>query len=146
MEIREVSKKDLSKCAEVFSRAFSKAPWNESWNTESALERLIHFYNSKGFCGIVAEESDVSGFILGNIEPYLSGPIFYLREMCVKSERQNSGIGNSLLVHLEKTLQLKGVNNIYLITEHDIPAAQFYMKRGYKVDENIALLSKSISS
>ena len=146
MELREIIKKDLKKCAEVFSRAFSNTPWNESWNTESALERISHFYDSKGFCGVLAEEGEALGFVLGNIEPYFSGPIFYLREMCVDPELQNSGIGKKMLTRIEKILELKGVKVIYLITERDIPAAQFYIKRGYKVDKNSDSLSKSISS
>jgi ribosomal protein S18 acetylase RimI-like enzyme len=145
-ELREIQKKDLAICAEIFSRTFSNTPWNENWNTDSALERISHFYDSKGFCGVVAEEDGVLGFVLGNIEPYFTGPIFYLREMCTDPAYQNSGIGSMLLTRLENTLASKGVKSIYLITEHNIPAEQFYMKRGYKVDENTGSFSKAISS
>ena len=146
MELREIIKNDLEKCADIFYKTFTDYPWNENWNNESALERISHFYYSKDFCGVVAKEDGVIGFVLGNIEPYFSGPIFYLREMCTDPAHQNSGIGTKLLTKIEKILALKGVNIIYLITERDIPAARFYIERGYKVDENTASLSKTISS
>lgn len=145
MEFREINKKDLEKCAEIFKRSFSNEPWNESWSSESALERISHFYDSKGFCGALAEEGVVLGFVLGNIEPYFSGAIFYLREMCIEPEHQNSGAGDILLKKIENILKLKGVVSIYLITEHNIPAANFYVKRGFKVDENTCSFSKMIS-
>ena len=146
MESREINKKDLEKCAEIFSQTFSAAPWKENWVKETALERISHFYDSKGFCGVVAEEDEILGFVLGNIEPYYSGAIFYLREMCIDPEHQNSGIGNILLTTIEKILKSKGVVSIYLLTEHDIPAARFYIKRGFKEDENTGSFSKTISS
>jgi len=146
MEFREIIKTDLENCAEIFIRTFSSKPWNESWSNETALERISHFYDSKGFCGVLAVEDEALGFVLGNIEPYFSGPIFYLREMCIYPEFQNSGIGKELLNKIENILKLKGVVSIYLITEHNIPAAHFYIKRGFKVDENTGSLSKTISS
>lgn len=144
MDILNITQKHLMACAEIYSNTFSTAPWNEHWTTTSALERLSHFYDSKGFCGALAQEKAILGFVLGNIEPYYSGSIFYLREMCTSASYQNSGIGIQLLDYLEQNLRHQGVRQIYLLTEQHIPAAQFYQNRGYAIDENCASYSKNL--
>ena len=145
MELCEIVRIDLWSCAKLFSRTFTKEPWNENWSTDSAYKRLEHFYDSKGFCGVLAKEDSVSGLVLGNIEPYFFGPIFYLREMCIDVNCQNNGIGTQLLLYIEGALRLKGVHNIYLLTEHNFPAAQFYQKRGYEADQNTGLYLKKLT-
>lgn len=146
MEIREITHKDLTACADIFSRTFSSEPWNEEWNITSALERLTCFFQSEGFCGVLAEEDNVVCFVMGNIEPFYSGPIFYLREMCTDMDNQSRGIGSQTLQFLEEKLRSKRVNNVYLLTEHGIPAAQFYQNRGFNVDRNTEFYSKNINS
>ena len=146
MEIREIIQNDLNICAEIFSRTFSSEPWNEKWSTTSALERLEHFYLSKGFYGIVAEEDTVVGFVVGNSEPYYTGSIFYLREMCTDIDYQCKGVGKQLLLCLEDNLKSKLIHDIYLLTERNLPAAHFYQNRGFKIDENTGSYSKRINS
>ena len=146
MEIRTINESDLTSCAEIFSRTFSKEPWNEKWSTDSAFERLAHFYHSKGFCGVLAEEENVAGFVLGNVEPYYSGAVFYLRDMCTSTEHQSKGVGTKILMLLEEMLVLRNVRNIYLLTEYSIPAAKFYRNRGFEIDEKSSSFSKIIYS
>jgi len=114
MEIRDIKQNDLNVCSEIFSRTFSGEPWKEKWTATSALERLEHFYKSKGFYGIVAEEDTVIGFVLGNSEPYYTGLIFYLREMCTDIDYQNKGVGKHLLLNLENNLKSKSIYIIFI--------------------------------
>ena len=145
MNVRDIHENDISSCAEIFSRVFSHTHWNENWNTQSAYERLNHFYQSKGFCGVLAENNHViPGFVLGNIEPYYSGSIFYLREMCTDVTYQSSGIGTQLLKYLEERLLLLNTHSIYLLTEHNVPAASFYQNRGFKLENNTGSFIKTI--
>ena len=146
MEKRAIEERDLNACAELYSQTFSLAPWNEEWTTSSAIERLSHFYNSKGFCGVVAENVSAAGFIMGTIEPYYSGPIFYLREMCIGINQQSKGIGSKLLKHLESSLYEKKVTDIYLITEHKYPAAGFYQNRGFENNEDTGIYMKKVNN
>ena len=66
MKIRKIELDDIDICARLFAKTFSSPPWNESWDIVSAKERLQHFYESKGFIGILAEHDDIVVFSLGN--------------------------------------------------------------------------------
>lgn len=64
---------------------------------DRAESRLLHFFNFQGFVSLLAEsENEILGFVAGNSEPFRLYDIFYLREICIKSELQRSGIGRML--------------------------------------------------
>lgn len=144
MRVREIQEADIESCAQLYMQVFSDEPWNENWSYLTALERLLHFYHSKGFVGALAEDQGVVSFALGNTEPYCSGAFFYLREMCTKKDVQGKGVGKKVLRCLESNLQLIDVQHIYLITKRDIPAANFYLGCGFAESEEVAFYSKSV--
>lgn len=148
MNIRPIKEDDLKECANIFKHVFSSEPWNEPWTCESAHTRLDHFFKSVGFYGLLAEvnSGNISGFILGNKEPFCHGELFYLREMCVNNEEQGSGIGSSLLAALEENLTLQGVRGAYLATAKDIPAAAFYQKNEFKISSGMGFYNKRLGT
>ena len=146
MNIREITKSDLEACSTIFSRVFSSPPWSESWTVSNALQRLSHFYNSEGFIGLLAEEVDVLGFVIGNSEPYQNDSIFYLREMCTDIDHQTHGIGSELIVSLDEKLKSLTIQNIYLATDMNIPAVDFYTKNGFSCEAKMAFYSKHVHS
>jgi len=143
--IRKIESEDLNKCSALYSRVFSAPPWSEAWSQEKAYTRLNHFYQSAGFVGLLAESESVTGFVLGNMEPFLDGTWFYLREMCVDNSAQNQGVGTKLLNELNKGLISKAVKNIYLATERDIPAAKFYENNGYLKEDKMAFYYRRLN-
>lgn len=147
MILRNIEEDDIEICAELFMQVFSSDPWNEEWSIVFANERLSHFYQSKGFFGVLAEEQNsVVGFALGNTEPFYFGSMFYLREMCIKTKLQNKGVGKEILKALEDELLTKKINRIYLTTERDIPAASFYQKNGFNYSEKMGFYAKRTNS
>lgn len=146
MEFCRVIEKDISQMSELYRIVFSLSPWNEDWNYNIAFKRLNHFCKTDGFVGIIAKEKDnVLGFAIGNIEPFLHGDIFYLREMCVHPDFQNSGIGSKVINELERTLTELNIKSIYLFTDRKIPAASFYTKHGYALNNDLTIFTKDIS-
>ena len=142
--IREINKDDLELCSELYAQVFSGPPWSEKWSKEKANERLSHFYKSEGFIGLVIANEGITGFVLGNSEPFLDGNWFYLREMCVAKDRQGKGAGTALLKQLNETLAAKSVKNIYLATDRNIPAAKFYIKNGFSQEEKMGFYYKEV--
>lgn len=142
MDIRNICEQDLPSCAELFAQVFSQAPWNEPWKQDAALKRLTHFYQSKGFIGVLLWDQKLIGFALGNIEPFYFGDLFYLREMCIDPTVQNTGYGKHLMQALQERLQQQDVKGIYLTTEQQITAAQFYQKQGFQPSESMRFYSK----
>lgn len=132
MLIRKILKSDIKSCAKVYQEVFNHSLWKESWSYEEAVNRLEYIYKTDGFIGLVAiYENSVLGFVLGNIEPYTKGNAFYLREMCVKTQKQNEGIGNKLIINLHNELKKTKVIISYLITQQNSSASNFYKKNGY---------------
>lgn len=143
--LRCIQEEDIERCAVLFTQVFSSHPWSEPWNNNFAKERLLHFYKSTGFVGVLAEQDDFLGFALGNTEPFYSGPIFYLREMCVQAELHNRGVGHQLLQFLQKKLSEQKVGGMYITTQKNIPAASFYQKNGFSYSEDMGFYAKSLS-
>lgn len=144
MKLRRIQEADIDSCAILFTQVFSSKPWNEEWNKDLALERLLHFYQSKGFIGIIAEQESIIGFVLGNTEPFYFGSMFYLREMCTRTNLQNQGAGKKILEALEEELHTEGIQRIYLTTERTIPASSFYQKNGFNYSDKMGFYAKSI--
>lgn len=145
MKLRRIDKTDLKSCAQLYAAVFSSAPWSEAWDEATALTRLLHFYESSGFIGVLAERDGVVGFALGNTEPFYFGTLFYLREMCVSNSLQCQGIGSRVYGALEEQLKLNQVKGVYLATERAIPAAQFYLGKGFHCSESMGFYSKKFN-
>ena len=145
MKIRLIDRDDIDACAKLFVDVFSITPWNESWTNETAKDRLLHFYESKGFLGLIAEREGVVGFALGNSEPFYFGSMFYLREMCIQSDLQHQGLGNKLYLALERELSLAKIHSIYLTTHRETVAANFYARNGFKCSDKMGFYAKCIA-
>lgn len=135
---------DLVKCIETFIKVFNDEPWNDEWTFPKAHNYLVDFYQTPGFLGvIVIENEEVIGFIMGVQRKWWSGDEFYIHEMCVDTERQNRGIGKSLLEYSIKSLG-NHISNITLLTDRGIPAEAFYKKNGFEEIERLVFLSKNL--
>ena len=146
MELKILEENDLSKCIETFIKVFNDEPWNDEWTYTKAQKYLLDFYNTPGFLGILAiENEEVIGFIFGVHRTWWSGNQFYIHEMCVDSQRQNRGIGKSMLDYLIKLIG-NDISNITLLTNRGIPAEKFYKKNGFEEIERLIFLSKKIKS
>lgn len=146
MIIRNIQRTDLESCAALYADVFSSPPWNEPWTTQAALERLVHFYDSKGFAGVLANCDGLRGFALGNIEPFHTEHLFYLREMCIARKYQSQGVGSQIYRALEGELYSRKIEQVYLATERRIPAAKFYSAIGFKCAEEMGFYTKHVNS
>lgn len=145
MIIRAINKRDLKSCAALYAQVFASAPWLEPWTIEAAFNRLTYFYESLGFVGVLVEKEDLIGFALGNAEPFHSGDLFYLREMCIAPNNQSQGLGRRVISELENELRSRNLQSIYLTTERDIPAAQFYINNGFNYVKKMGFYAKRLT-
>ena len=146
MILRKIETRDIQECARLYAEVFSGPPWNESWSEALALDRLMHFHDSRGFVGLLAEQENIVGFALGNTEPFQSHKIFYLREMCTAPEKQFLGIGRQVIGALENELSLLNVTGIFLTTKREIPAARFYISNGFSDNTSMGFYAKKVGS
>lgn len=130
----------INKCADLFILVFNSPPWDEMWKQQEALNRLEDCYNTPESYGVVATVNDeVVGFAIGYVEKWYDGKHFYLKEMCVKSSNQRSGIGTKIFNTLSQSLISQDVNQLYLLTMRDSIAEAFYKKCGFDNSKMIVI-------
>jgi aminoglycoside 6'-N-acetyltransferase I len=131
-EFRPFSVNDLPLVAALYCEVFSAPPWNEAWTGDTASALLRDTLNTPGSLGLLAwQDGQLVGCTLGYEELSFDGVHFYLKEMFVHPTLQRRGIGARMLHELKRTLGHHGVRRIYLLTERDSAAADFYGAQGF---------------
>ncbi|MBE9193496.1 GNAT family N-acetyltransferase [Gloeocapsopsis crepidinum LEGE 06123] len=145
MKLQPIEYCHLKECADLFIAVFSNPPWNETWSQKSALSRLKDCYDTPGSYGIIAiAENQVFGFAIGFAETWYKDKHFFLKEMCVQSAKQRSGIGTKIMDMLYQDLVTQGVRTMYLLTVRDSSAEAFYEKCGFSNHSKMQIMSKTL--
>ncbi|NQU42375.1 GNAT family N-acetyltransferase [bacterium] len=120
MEIRLIEKTDLPEVVTILMAVYNGEAFGEGWTEETAGLRIRDLYETPGFLGLVYEaEGQVQGFVLGHVERGPRDRRFFIREMCVRPDRQRQGIGTNLVRALLEDL-----------VKHDISALYIYSATG----------------
>ena len=130
-DIERLSERHLAAAAQLYVDVFNAEPWNDTWTVETAHKRLAEIFATPGAIGLVVRPQDPIAALIGYTEQWFDGQHFYLKELYVAPGHQRSGIGTMLIRSLEGLLQEKGVDRVYLLTDHDGPAAAFYLRLGF---------------
>jgi aminoglycoside 6'-N-acetyltransferase I len=143
LDIVEMDPDRLTPFAELYVDVFNSPPWSEEWTVPIALARLGEIAGTPGFLGLaVLDEESVVGFVAGYGETFLDGTDFYIKEMCVKTDRQRQGIGTALLDCLRARLTDDGVRKMYLLTARESSAEAFYAKSGFYTSEKMIMMGQ----
>ena len=144
-EINLFTEKNLDECTFLFVEVFNKKPWNESWTFETAKSLLSQILNTPGFIGFILQKQGIIlGFVVGYWEQRDKSKNFYLKEICVSSNKQRQGIGTKLIEHLVYRLNEIDVNLIYLLTMKDEYAEVFYSKKGFLASHRMIMMTKHL--
>jgi aminoglycoside 6'-N-acetyltransferase I len=81
---------------------------------------------------------------LGYTFHWWQGKDYFIKEFCIKTDEQNKGLGYTFLMEMESYLVDQGLKAIYLMTEKEIPAFNFYHKNGYKLLKDSVMFAKNI--
>lgn len=145
MTIRIFQPDDLVKSIELFIHVFNDEPWNDDWSNEKARLYLSDIAGTPGFIGIVATHNEeLDGLLFGVRKRWWRGDEFYIHEMCVRSDRQRSGIGTRIFEYLDNYLHDNGIGTITLLTDRGTAAEQFYKKNQFKEINRIVFMAKKI--
>ena len=133
MELVKLSVDDKDSIKELFTSVFTKEPWNDDWSDEEQLDAyimdLIGCFNSLalGF----KDENGLQAIALGRIKHWYRKTEFFIDELCVRTSLQGQGIGGRFVEAIEEYLKNIGVRGIFLLTDRDVPAYDFYKKHGF---------------
>ncbi|MFD2113905.1 GNAT family N-acetyltransferase, partial [Thiorhodococcus fuscus] len=100
-KIENLNQDDLVECAELYADAFKEPPWEETWSTEDAFERLNNFLACPNTIALKRVENNrILGFLIGETQQWNDSRLFYLKEICVNGKNQRKGVGKSLIRNL----------------------------------------------
>ena len=132
-ELVELSIKDIDVIKALFKSVFTSPPWNEDWSDDEQLDdylRDIMEVRTPLILGL-AEGGSVIGISVGNIKHWCGGTEYFIEELCIRTDLQGNGYGNKFLSLIEAYLKERGLDQIYLNTQNNVPAYEFYKKHGF---------------
>ena len=144
--IKRLSIEDKEIIKEVFVGVFTKEPWYDDWSDEKQLDMYINDLVGQGYSltyGLYDDE-ELIGLSLGYIKHWYSGTEYIINELCVKTDRQGAGAGTFFIHAIEEAIKELGLKQIFLLTESNVPAYDFYKKNGFVQSEYNVAFSKQI--
>ena len=129
----------------MYVKTFNSEPWNDRWTIETATKRLTQMMDASAAYGIIAYEGEmICGMILGSEEQYYNGPMFNIKEFCVRNDIRKSGFGTKIFKEFEYRLKEKGISSITLNTVAGHKTEGFYNKMGMTTFSDMIVMEKEI--
>ena len=143
IKLKKASKNDLKKLAEIYVEEFSKAPYNEPWTQEKALNKLEIF--SK-YCEIwdIKYENQLVGFIIINPNQWCPGEIAFGEEIAIKQEFQNKGIGTKAFEMIFEKYKKRGFKIFMGMENKNSKAKSLYNKIGVQESRTYTIIEKEL--
>ena len=146
MEIKRLSIDDKEAIKELFTGVFTGEPWNDDWSDKEQLDLYINDLCGQDYSLTYGfyDGDEMIGLSMGYIKHWFRGTEYIINELCIKTDRQGSGAGTLFLAEIEKAIRELGLKQIFLLTDRDVPAYNFYKKNGYVEVSNIVPFAKNV--
>ena len=118
----------LPQMTELFRSVFTREPWNDDWS--QYVREVSGGYHSLNY-GLFIDGRLVA-LSMGEIRHWWEGTNYNINELCVAYDLQGQGIGTRFLKMIEADVRKRGAAGIFLQTEADRPAFDFYRNQGYR--------------
>ena len=144
MTVKKLSIEDKKIITDVFTSVFTKAPWYDDWSDTNQLDMYINDLVGQGYSltfGLF-DDDELIGIALGYVKHWYSGTEYIINEFCVKTERQGAGAGSFFIAEIEKAIKELGIKQIFLLTDSNVPAYQFYKKNGFVEEQTTRSMIK----
>ena len=146
MELKRLSINDKEAIKELFTGVFTGEPWNDEWSDSKQLDCYIDDLCGQSYSltyGLF-EGGELIGLSMGYIKHWYTGTEYIINELCIKTERQESGAGTFFIHEIEKAIKELGLKQIFLLTDSNVPAYEFYKKNGFVECETNVAFAKMI--
>ena len=137
LSLKRLSIKDKEIITDVFTSVFTKEPWNDDWSDTNQLDMYINDLVGQGYSltyGLF-DDDELIGISLGYVKHWYSGTEYIINEFCVKTERQGAGAGSFFIAEIEKAIKEMEIKQIFLLTDSNVPAYNFYKKNGFSEEQ-----------
>ena len=145
--LKRLSIENKEEIKKVFTGVFTKAPWYDDWSDTKQLDLYICDLIGQGYSltyGLYDEAGELIGISLGYIKHWYSGTEYIINELCIKTEKQGNGAGTFFIREIEKAIKELELKQIFLLTDSNVPAYEFYKKNGFVQCETNVAFAKMI--
>jgi GNAT superfamily N-acetyltransferase len=142
-QLKRFESADLAPATKIFYEVFKNPPWNYEWITEEKIAEYFSdlFNTPKTIAYVYLFEGEVSGVCFGSIGDCSPIPVYEIKEIFVRNDLQNKGLGSRMLKAIEADLKQNHITAIRLYTLRTIPAFDFYVKNSFQeIDGAVALM------
>ena len=142
--IARLSDTEFETVRTMFRDVFTAPPWNDDWSDEKQLTAYLEdlMLNRNSCCIGMYENDELLAVSLGSMIHWCSGTEYYIFEFFVRRGMQGAGIGSDFIKQIEEYAKSLGVTHIFLATDRDMPAYNFYLRNGFDVLRNHVSLVK----
>ena len=145
MTIEPLKAKHIQECAALLMQAYNGAPWENHWTLDTAERYLNEFLVNPRFVGFVIYERErLVGATFCHEKTWWIADELFVDEFYVSPEYQHKGYGTALEQHLEKHAKDKKLGGLTLLTDHYMPALNFYKKIGFAHSEHVVFMYKQV--
>ena len=137
LNLKRLTIKDKEIITDVFISVFTKEPWNDDWSDTNQLDMYINDLVGQGYSltyGLF-DDAELIGIALGYVKHWYSGTEYIINEFCIKTDRQGAGAGSFFIAEIEKAIKELGIKQIFLLTDSNVPAYNFYKKNGFSEEQ-----------
>ena len=148
LKIKRLSIKEKEAITNVFLGVFTKEPWNDDWSDTDQLDMYINDLIGQSYSltyGLY-DDDELIGISMGYIKHWYRGTEYIINEFCIKTELQGKGAGTFFIKEIEKAIQELGLNQIFLLTDTNVPAYNFYKKNGFFEETTTVAFGKRVGN
>ncbi|MBR5873616.1 MAG: GNAT family N-acetyltransferase [Oscillospiraceae bacterium] len=137
---------DKETVKELFLAVFTVSPWYDDWSDSTQLDCYITdlMGQSNSLTYGLFENENLIAVSMGRIKHWYTGTEYCIDEFCVRKEMQGKGVGTFFLGNIEKAIREIGLVQIYLQTDIDVKAFDFYIKNGFVHLQDTVSLAKQV--
>ena len=148
LHIRPLDVSNVEMIKAFFADVFTNEPWNDDWSDKEQLHNYILDLTGQSYSLTLAlfEGSTLVGLSMGHIKHWFMGTEYVIEEFCIARSKQHQGLGTKFMQKIEEYIGKFGLTHIFLQTERNVPAYEFYKKIGFTEIEGHVSLGKEVGS
>lgn len=131
---------------ELFLSVFTKEPWNDDWSDRNQLKAYLHDLTgqSNSLTFGLYEGEELIALSMGRIKHWYTGTEYCIDELCVRTAKQGRGVGTLFVQEIGRACKELGMTHLFLQTENNVPAYEFYKKQGFSLLEHNVAFAKEL--
>jgi aminoglycoside 6'-N-acetyltransferase I len=93
---------------------------------------------------ILMRQDEIVGVCMGQTEEHFMTPGYKISELFITGEKQNQGLGTYFMNEMENLLRKRGIKAIYLFTNRNMKAYEFYLSNNFIAHNDTVYMAKLI--